>query len=88
MAGGMTLHATRSGQKITIHGNTHVSLDVQLGGAGSPHIVMNDGYAQHVRITEDLQHVRYFWGQLGRLLDEAETEAAAASQADGEAPAS
>lgn len=70
----MTLHATREGQKITINGNTHVSLDVALGGAGTPHIVMNDGYASHVRITEDVQHVRYFWSQLGRLLDEAEKE--------------
>jgi hypothetical protein len=72
----MTLHATRDGQKITINGNTGVSLDVQLGpSAAGPHLVMQDGYANHVRITEDVTHVRYFWGQLGRMLDEAEAEA-------------
>lgn len=77
----MTLHATRSGQKITINGNTGVSLDVALGsGVGAPHIVMNDGYAQHVRITEDAYHVRYFHSQLGQLLDEAEAERAATSE--------
>jgi len=27
-------------------------------------------------VTEDAQHLRHFWGQLGRLLDEAEKPAA------------
>lgn len=80
----MTLHATRSGQRITINGNTGVSVDVALGsGAGVPHLIMNDGYAQHVRITEDVQHVRHFWGQLGQLLDAADAE-----RAEGNADAS
>lgn len=75
----MTLHATRDGQRITINGNTGVSLDVALGaGQGTPHLVMNDGYAQHVRITEDAQHVRYFWHQLGEHLNAAEAERNAA----------
>jgi hypothetical protein len=71
----MTLHSTCEGQRITIHGNTGVSLDVALGaGSGAPHIVMDNGYAQHVRITEDAQHTRYFWQQLGKQLDEADSE--------------
>ena len=58
----MTLHATREGQSITLHGNTGVSLELansQVVRAG---------------ITEDAQHVRYFHSQLGRLLDEADAE--------------
>jgi hypothetical protein len=71
----MTLHSTREGQRITIHGNTSVSLDVALSShSGAPHIVMENGYAQHARITEDAQHIRYFWHQLGKQLDEADAE--------------
>jgi hypothetical protein len=74
----MTLHATRDGQKITINGNTGVSLDVMLSAQpGAPHLVMNNGYAQYVRITEDAQHVRHFWAHLGKLIEEAEAEAKA-----------
>lgn len=82
----MTLHATREGQRITIHGNTGVSVDLALGaGHGVPHVVMENGYANHVRITEDAQHVRYFWHQLGEHLNAAErelTEAAAGDEPD------
>jgi len=56
----MTLHATREGGGTTIHGNLHVDLAVQ------------DGRVTQVGITEDAQHVRHFWSQLGRLLAEAE----------------
>lgn len=58
----MTLHATREGQAIAIHGNTGVDIEVrnsQLAG---------------VHIRENAQHVRYFHGQLGKLLDEADAE--------------
>lgn len=64
----MTLHATRDGQKITIHGNTGVDLEVrnsQLAG---------------VHIGEDAQHVRYFHSELGRLLGAADEERKAAEQ--------
>lgn len=56
----MTLHATRDGQAITIHGNTGVSMH------------MENSVLHHARITETAQHVRHFWGYLGTLLDEAE----------------
>lgn len=58
----MTLHATRDGQTVTIHGNTGVDLEVrnsQLAG---------------VHITENAQHVRHFCDQLGKLLDAADEE--------------
>ena len=58
----MTLHATREGQRITIHGNTGV--DVQITNSA----------IQHARITEDAQHVRYFWHQLGEHLNAADAE--------------
>lgn len=70
----MTLHATRDGQAIAIHGNVGVDLEVrnsQLAG---------------VHIKENAQHVRHFWHQLGNLLNEAETEAkVAAGHAEHEA---
>ena len=58
----MTLHATREGQKVTINGNTGVEVLVQ------------DSHLTHVKITEDAQHVRYFWHQLGQHLDAADEE--------------
>ena len=58
----MTLHATRDGQRITVHGNTGVHVHVQ------------DSKVSEAGFTEDAQHVRHFWGLLGRLLDEAEHE--------------
>lgn len=56
----MTLHATLSDGKVTIHGNLHAGL------------VLKNGYVESISITEDVMHVRSFWGQLGRLLAEAE----------------
>jgi len=67
----MTLHATRDGQKITVHGNTGTEVLVQ------------NGHVQHVRITEDAQHVKYFHDQLGKLLDAAGEREAAAQPAPG-----
>lgn len=63
----MTLHATRDGQKITVHGNVNTE------------VLVKDGHVQHVRITEDAQHVRFFHDQLGKLLDAAGEEHEAAS---------
>ena len=58
----MTLHATRDGQEITVHGNTGVEVAVK------------NSQLHHVGITEIAQHVEYFHGQLGRLLAEAKAE--------------
>jgi hypothetical protein len=58
----VTLWANRDGQAVTIHGNIGLSVTVQGGQV-----------AQYT-ISEDAAHVRSFWGQLGKLLDEAETE--------------
>ena len=58
----MTLHATRDGQKITVHGNVGTEVLVQ------------GGHVQHVRITENAQHVRFFHDQIGKLLDAADEE--------------
>jgi len=56
----MTLHVTRDGDKITIHGNINSDVTAE------------NGRITHVGITEDVRHVRQVWGQLGRLLAEAE----------------
>lgn len=61
----MTLWAARDGQKITIHGNIHLDVKVQ------------DGRVQEFAVTEDASHVKHFWGQLGTLIEQAETAAAA-----------
>jgi len=60
----MTLHATREGDKITVHGNTGVALH------------MEGSQLQYARITEDYRHVKYFHSQLGTLIEAAEREAA------------
>ena len=60
----MTLHATRDGQAITVHGNTGVDVSVE------------NSHISYVRITENAQHVRHFWSQLGQLIEQAEAEAA------------
>lgn len=65
----MTLWASRDGQAVKIHGN--IGLDVKI---------QNSGVAEYT-INENAAHVRGFWSHLGRLLDEAEKEAAEA--ADG-----
>jgi hypothetical protein len=59
----MTLHATREGSNIVVHGNTGVE------------VLVKDSHVQHVHITEHYQHVRYFWSQLGKLIEEADAEA-------------
>lgn len=66
----MTLHATRSGQQITIHGNTGVDAEIR------------NSQFSGVHITEHHQHVRHFWGQLGALLDEAEKAAREPAEPD------
>jgi hypothetical protein len=58
----MTLWADRSGQDVAIHGN--IGLAVQITNSAVT------GYT----ISENATHVRGFWGQLGKLLDEAEAE--------------
>ena len=58
----MTLWVARDGQKVTIHGN--INLDVN---------VRNSGVVDY-QINEDASHVRSFWASLGRALDEAEAE--------------
>lgn len=58
----MTLHATRDGQAITIHGNTGTN------------VVVTNGHVQHVQITETVHDVRRFHAELGKLLDEADAE--------------
>jgi hypothetical protein len=67
----MTLHATRSGQAITVNGNTGVEVHVERS------------QLQYVRITEDAQHVRWFHKQLGELLDAADAEREQQGAADG-----
>ncbi len=64
----MTLHATRDGQKVTIHGNTGVDVEVR------------NSHLASAQITEDAQHVRYFWRQLGEHLDAADEERAGAGK--------
>jgi len=58
----VTLWANRDGQAVTIHGNIGLSVTVQ------------DGRVTQYAVSEDAAHVRSFWGQLGKLLDEAEIE--------------
>ena len=61
----MTLWASREGQKVTIHGN--INLDVQIKGSR----------VAEFAVTEDAQHVKLLWGSLGRFIEEAEAERAA-----------
>ena len=58
----MTLHATRDGQNITIHGNTGVN------------VLIENSRLTRTEITENAQHVEYFCEQLTRLLNEAQAE--------------
>jgi len=58
----MTLHATRDGQSVTIHGN--IGVDVEVKGS----------QVQRIGITENAQHAEYFHKQLGELLDAARAE--------------
>jgi hypothetical protein len=56
----VTLHATRDGENITIHGNTGV------------HVLVENSHLAKASITEHAHHVRYFHAELGKLLDAAE----------------
>ena len=58
----MTLHASRNGQEVTIHGNIHLDLELK------------DGLVRQFSVTEDAAHVRSFHKQLGELLDKAQEE--------------
>ena len=60
----MTLYATRDGQNITFHGN--LGLDVEVRNS--------QVQAFHVTDPAGLEHVRYFWRQLGEHLDAADAE--------------
>ena len=60
----MTLWAARDGQQVTIHGNN--GLDVQIRASRVAEFV----------VSEDIGQMRSLWGSLGRLLEEAEQEAA------------
>ena len=68
----MTLWANRDGQAVTIHGNIGLSVSVR------------DSRVAEYSISENAAHVRSFWGQLGRLLDEAEQESREEVAAGGE----
>ena len=64
----MTLWASRDGQKVTIHGN--IGLDVQVRNGQVAEYAVNEHYA----------HLRHFWGHLGTLIEQAEAEAKAAAE--------
>jgi hypothetical protein len=68
----MTLHATREGQSIKVHGNTGVDVHV------------SNSQVREVVINENAQHVRWFHTQLGQLLDEADAEREAAARPQAE----
>ena len=69
----MTLHATRDGHAVTIHGNTGVN------------VLVENSHISYARITENAQHIRYFHEQLGHLLDEADAERKTAEEATSNA---
>jgi hypothetical protein len=56
----MTLWVNHDGPTVTIHGNIGLDVSVQNGGV------------REYSISEDAAHLRSFWGQLGKVLDEAE----------------
>ena len=58
----MTLHATRDGQKIMIHGNTGVDITVK------------NSALSEVVVHEHASHVEYFHTKLGELLAAAKAE--------------
>lgn len=68
----MTLHVTRDGQTVTIHGN--IGLHAHVEGSR----------VVDFAISEERMHLRSFWGQLGRVLDEVERDAADAIVAAAE----
>lgn len=58
----MTMHATRDGEKITVHGNTGVDVSVVKSQLA------------WVKITEDYRHLEWFHSQLGELIAAAKAE--------------
>lgn len=67
----MTLWTTRDGQKVTIHGNVNLNVDVR------------ESKVTEFGVTEHASHMKHFWSQLGREIEAAEAEAAAAADAAG-----
>lgn len=68
----MTLWVSRDGEAVTIHGNT--GLDVKIQGSR----------VSEYAVSEHFMHLRSFWGQLGKVLSEAEAAAVARTeQAEG-----
>jgi hypothetical protein len=66
----MTMWADRDGQKITIHGN--LGLDVEVRNGAVTQFAVTD--------PSGAPHLRYLWSSLGRLLEEAEAEAKAEAE--------
>jgi hypothetical protein len=58
----MTLWVGREGQQVTIHGNIGLDVKVQAG------------MVREFAVNEHASHLRHFWGQLGKALEEAEAE--------------
>ena len=58
----MTLHVTREGRKVTIHGNSGLGLDLR------------DSRVFAFTVNEDWRHLRSFWGLLGVMIEQAEAE--------------
>jgi len=56
----MTLHVTREGQQVTIHGNNGL------------HVQIENSRVHAFAVSEDTAHLRHFWGELGEALKEAE----------------
>jgi hypothetical protein len=57
----MTLWMNRDGQTVTIHGNIGLRVSVY------------DSRVSEWSVSEHVSHLRHFWGELGRMLDEAES---------------
>jgi hypothetical protein len=59
----MTLWVNRDGQTVTIHGNLGLGVNVE------------NSRVREFTVTEQAGHLRGFWSDLGRQLDEAEKPA-------------
>jgi len=66
----MTMWASRDGQKISIHGN--LGLDVEIRNGAVTQFTVTD--------PSGAPHLKSLWGQLGKLIEEAEAEAAAVAE--------
>ena len=60
----MTLWASRDGQAVTIHGNLGLGVKIQ------------DSRVGEYTIDEGIGQMRALWGSLGKLIEEADAEAA------------